>query len=67
MTDDRNIKQPQDHLPPASEHDDGRDASESPYPGAGAPDGGSPVTPATQSEPERPERHGLDGTPQRDR
>lgn len=64
-TSDRdNIKQPQDHLPPAD--DRGADVKDEPneYPGVGAPDGTTGISPATAAEPERPLLHGAGKLPQ---
>jgi hypothetical protein len=62
-TDRDDIKQPQDHLPPADERGDDESAEAPNFPGVGEPDGGSPVSPATAAEPEKPARHGVDKLP----
>jgi hypothetical protein len=63
-TSDRDdIKQPQDHLPPADERDDDERVEAQHFPGVGDPDGGSPVSPVTAAEPDRPARHGVDKLP----
>jgi hypothetical protein len=62
-TDRDDIKQPQDHLPPADERSDDESVDSPHYPGVEEPQGGSPVSPATAAEPERPARHGVDKLP----
>ena len=62
-TDRDDIKQPQDHLPPADERGDEETVEAPQYPGIGEPDAGSPVSPATAAEPERPARHGAEKLP----
>ena len=63
-TDRDDIKRPQDHLPPAEERGDEETVEAAHFPGVGEPDGGSPVSPATAAEPERPARHGAEKLPQ---
>ena len=67
MTDREDAKQPLDHLPPAEERDDeiGDDAPQ--FPDTDPPAGGSPVSPETAAEPEKPARHGVDKLPPTDR
>lgn len=62
-TDRDDIRQPQDHLPPADERGDEEEVQPNQFPGVEAPDGGSPVSPATAAEPERPARHGAEKLP----
>jgi hypothetical protein len=64
MDDNKHIKQPTDHLPPADERepDDERTTADSPYPGVDAPVEGG-VSPETAAEPDRPMRHGAQGLP----
>ena len=62
-TDRDDIKQPQDHLPPAEERGEDETVEAPHFPGVGEPDGGSPVSPATAAEPEKPARHGVDKLP----
>ena len=62
MNDRDDLRQPQDHLPPAAERDIA-DTPEEPHypvddPGHGG-HGGSGVSPATAAEPEKPARHGV--------
>lgn len=59
MTSRDDARQPMDHLAPAEEHDPEQVPEEPDYLDDGAPDGGSPVSPATAAEPERPARHGV--------
>jgi len=65
MDDNKHVKQPTDHLPPADERDsdDERTTAGEPYPGAGSGDDEGGVSPETAAEPERPMRHGAQGLP----
>jgi len=55
---DDHIKQPTDHLPPTSERDadDDRTTGGEPHPVDG-PDATGGVSPATEAEPQAPDRH----------
>jgi hypothetical protein len=59
MTDRDDIRQPTDHLPPADERDPNQVPDEPSYPDSDTPGGGSPVSPVTAAEPEKPARHGV--------
>lgn len=67
MTDRDDIKQPQDRLPPEEERDEEVEEEQPEYPDSGDVDGGSPVSPDTAAEPEKPNRHGIDKIPPRGR
>jgi hypothetical protein len=58
MSDSHDIRQPLDHVPP-SEDGDNADVEQPQYPGADGVAGGSPVSPETAAEPEKPDRHGV--------
>ncbi|MGC5171409.1 hypothetical protein ACLQ2Q_12230 [Microbacterium sp. DT81.1] len=60
MNDRDDIKRPLDHLPPPEERDDAIDIEEPHYPDTGEATGGSPASPATAAEPDKPNRHGVD-------
>lgn len=63
MTDRDDATQPLDHLPPAEEREDGTGSEDRQFPDAGEPAGGSPVSPETAAEPDKPNRHGVDKLP----
>jgi hypothetical protein len=58
-------KQPTDHLPPATERDEGdeRTTAGTPYPGGGAPDDAGGVSEDTAAEPDEPRVHGMEKPP----
>jgi len=62
MTDRDDIREPLDHLPPRDERDPASEIDEPHYPG-NAPEGGSPMSPETAAEPDKPARHGVDKLP----
>lgn len=63
MSNPDDIKQPLDHLPPLEERDRAIEIEEPQYPDTGGSVGGSPVSPETAAEPEKPNRHGADKLP----
>lgn len=60
MTDRDDIRQPADHLPPASERENDEAPAQPTYPDVSPTEDGG-VSPATAAEPREPNRHGLDG------
>jgi hypothetical protein len=65
MTEQREPKQPTDHLPPQDERDpDDERTTDRSYPGEpGGPADPSPVSESTAAEPEKPNRHGIEKLP----
>jgi hypothetical protein len=63
MSDRDDIKQPQDHLPPEEEREDGDEIEQPRYPGTGAPTHEGAASPETAAEPDKPLRHGVDKLP----
>lgn len=63
MSDRDDVRQPQDHLPPAEERDDEVEQPE--YPGTPEPDAGGRVSPETAADPQLGEadRHPVDTPP----
>ncbi|MBO0980775.1 hypothetical protein [Microbacterium sp. SD291] len=57
------ITQPRDHLPPAEERDEATDGEEPGYPAADPPQAPEHASPATEAEPDKPKRHGVDKLP----
>lgn len=57
------IKQPLDHLPPAEERDKAIEIDEPSYPSTEPPTGPAHASPATEAEPEKPNRHGVEKLP----
>lgn len=61
MTHPDDIKQPHDHLPPADDRDE--EVEEPSYPTSEPPAGPAHASPATEAEPEKPKRHGVEKLP----
>lgn len=57
------IKQPHDHLPPIEERDEAAETEEPNYPTADPPTRPAHASPATEAEPEKPKRHGVEKLP----
>tara|TARA_B100000519_G_scaffold15629_2_gene11540 strand:- start:25309 stop:25623 length:315 start_codon:yes stop_codon:yes gene_type:complete len=65
MSDEDDLPQPKDHLPPRDERE--HDVPQETYPDGGAPEGEAGVSPETAAEPDKPNRHGVDQIPPRGR
>jgi hypothetical protein len=65
MSNQDDIKQPLDHLPPADERDQAMEVEQPHYPDTGEPEQRSPVSPATAADPRigEADRHPVDTPP----